>query len=68
MEDVRNEIAARRKEMRMTMSNALALMRWRDSRFSLGGFTSGDIAWLLIGALLAVLVIWGLSRRRRRWL
>ena len=54
--------------MRMTMSSALALMRWHDSRFSLGGFTSGDFVWLLIGAFLAVLVIWGLSRRRRRWL
>jgi hypothetical protein len=53
--------------MQLAMSNVLALMCWRDFRFLNGGFTGRDFAWLLIGALLAVVLIWALSRRRRRW-
>jgi hypothetical protein len=52
--------------MRIAMSNALALMRWHDSRF-LQDFSGRDLAWLLIGVLLAVVAIWAFSHRRRRW-
>ncbi|MGD0293640.1 MAG: hypothetical protein ABSB30_07275 [Terracidiphilus sp.] len=52
--------------MGIAMSNALALVRWHDSRF-LQDFSGRDFAWLLIGALLAVVVMWVISRRRRRW-
>jgi hypothetical protein len=48
------------------MSNALALMCWRDFRF-LQDFSGRDLAWLLIGASLALVVFWVISRRRRRW-
>jgi LPXTG-motif cell wall-anchored protein len=48
------------------MSNGLALMRWRDFRF-LQDFSNRDLAWLLIGVLLAVAAMWVISRRRRRW-
>jgi LPXTG-motif cell wall-anchored protein len=51
--------------MQIAISNALALMRWHGVRF-LQDFSSRDFAWLLIGALLAVAVIWLFSRRRRR--
>jgi len=61
-----NETGARRQEMRIAMSNALALMRWHDFRF-LQDFSNRDLAWLLIGALLAGLAIWAFSHRRRRW-
>jgi hypothetical protein len=61
-----NETGARRKKMRIAMSNALALMRWHDFRF-LQDFSNRDLAWLLIGALLAVIAIWVFSHRRRRW-
>jgi len=61
-----NETSARREEMRIAMSNALALMRWHDSRF-LQDFSGRDLAWLLIGVLLAVVAIWAFSHRRRRW-
>lgn len=46
--------------------NVLTLMYWRAFRFydDLG---SRDFTWLLIGAALAVLVMWVISRRRRRW-
>ena len=60
-----NETGARRKEMRIAMSNAPALMRWHDFRF-LQDFSGRDFAWLLIGALLAGLAIWAFSHRRRR--
>jgi hypothetical protein len=53
--------------MGIAMSNALALMRWHDSRF-LQDFSSHDFAWLLIGVMLAVVVMWVISRRRRRWI
>jgi hypothetical protein len=52
--------------MQIAMSNALALMRWHDFRF-LQDFSSRDFAWLLIGALLALVVFWAISRQRRRW-
>jgi hypothetical protein len=52
--------------MKIAMSNTLALMYWRDFRF-LQDFNSRDFAWLLIGVLLAVVVMWVISRRRRRW-
>jgi hypothetical protein len=61
-----SETGARREEMRIAMSNALALMRWHDFRF-LQDFSGRDFAWLLIGALLAVIAIWVFSHRRRRW-
>ncbi len=64
---VGNETGMRREEMRMGMSNALAVMHWQGFRFLHGGFTGRDFAWLLIGVLVAVVVIWALSRRRRRW-
>jgi hypothetical protein len=49
------------------MCNALALVRWHDSRF-VQGFSGHDLAWLLIGVMLAVVVMWVISRRRRRWI
>jgi len=52
--------------MCIAMSNALALMHWHDFRF-LHDFSGRDLAWLLIGASLALLVFWVISRRRRRW-
>jgi uncharacterized membrane-anchored protein len=52
--------------MRIAMGNALALMCWHGYRF-LEDFSRRDFAWLMIGVVLAVVVIWGLSRRRRRW-
>jgi hypothetical protein len=55
-----------REEMWIAMSNALALVRWHDSRF-LQDFSGRDFAWLLIGVLLAVVVMWVISRRGRRW-
>jgi LPXTG-motif cell wall-anchored protein len=51
--------------MQIAMRNALALMRWHDFRF-FQDFSSRDFAWLLIGALLALLATWAYSRRRRR--
>jgi hypothetical protein len=57
---------ARGEEMQIAMSNALALMRWHDVRF-LQDFSNRDFAWLLIGAFLAVVVMWVISRRRRSW-
>jgi hypothetical protein len=61
-----NKTGVRREEMQIAMSNALALMRWRDSGF-LRDFSGRDFAWLLIGVLLAVVAIWAISHRRRRW-
>lgn len=55
-----------REEMGIAISNALALMCWLDFRF-LRDFSNRDLEWLLIGALLAVAVMWIISRRRRRW-
>jgi hypothetical protein len=55
-----------REEMGIAMSNALAMMRWHDSRF-LQDFSGRDFTWLLIGVLLAVVAMWVISRRRRRW-
>lgn len=60
-----NETGVRRHEMQTAMSNALALVRWHDFRF-LQDFSNRDLAWLLIGALLAGLAIWAFSHRRRR--
>jgi hypothetical protein len=53
--------------MGIAMSNALALMRWQNFRF-LQDFSSRDFVWLLIGAFLAVIVMWVFSRRKRRWI
>jgi len=53
--------------MSAAIFSAPALMRWDDLRF-LHHFHSRDLAWLLIGVLLAGVAIWLLSRRRRRWL
>ena len=52
--------------MQIAMSNALALMRLHNIRF-LQDFSNRDFAWLLIGAFLAVIVMWVFSRRRRNW-
>jgi len=44
-------------------------MRWRcwlDLRL-VQDFSSRDFEWLAIGALLAVVVMWAISRRRRSW-
>jgi hypothetical protein len=64
--EVSNETGAWREEMGIAMSNALAMMRWHEVRF-LQDFSNRDFAWLLIGALLAVAVMWIISQRRRRW-
>jgi hypothetical protein len=61
-----NETDVRRKEMWIAMSNALALVCWHYFRF-FNDFSSRDFVWLLIGVFLAVVVMWVLSRRRRRW-
>jgi hypothetical protein len=53
--------------MGIAMSNALALMRYHDVRF-LQDFDGHDFAWLLIGVMLAVVVMWVISRRGRRWI
>ena len=53
--------------MGIAMSNALAMIRWHEVRF-LQDFSNRDFAWLLIGVLLAVAVMWVISRRRRLWL
>jgi hypothetical protein len=55
-----------RKVMGIAMSNALALVRYHESRF-LQDFSGRDFAWLLIGVMLAVVVMWIISRRGRRW-
>ena len=52
--------------MGIAMSNALALMCWHTIRFW-QDFSSRDFIWLLIGAGLAVIVMWMISRRKRRW-
>jgi len=54
------------EEMGIAMSNALALVRVHDVRF-LQDFSNRDFAWLLIGVMLAVVVMWVISRRGRRW-
>jgi hypothetical protein len=53
--------------MQIAVCNALALMYWQSFRF-LQDFSSRDFTWLFIGALLTVVVMWGVRRRRRRWL
>lgn len=67
MREAGNEAKVRREEMGIGMNNALAVMYWRTFRFLHGDFTSRDIVWLLIGVLLAVVTMWVLSHRRRRW-
>jgi hypothetical protein len=61
-----NEAGVRRNEMLNAMTNALALMRWHDSGF-LENFNGHDFAWMLIGASLALVVFWVVTRQRRRW-
>jgi hypothetical protein len=63
---VGNETGARREEMQIAMCNALVLMRWQGFR-TLQDFNGRDFVWLLVGVLLTVVVMWALSRRRRRW-
>ena len=48
------------------LCNALALMHWHDFRSFNSSVTSEDLAWLLIGVVLTVIVFW-VIRRRRRW-
>ena len=52
--------------MQIAMCNALALMNEREFRF-LQNFSSRDLAWLVIGMLLAMGIMFVLSRQRRRW-
>lgn len=52
--------------MKIETSNTLALLGLRMIRF-IQDFSGRDFAWLLIGALMALLVFWVVSRRRRRW-
>jgi hypothetical protein len=63
---VGNETGARREEMQTAMCNALVMVRWQGFR-TLQDFNGRDFVWLLVGALLTVVVMWALSRRRRRW-
>lgn len=51
----------------MALINLPALMRLNESRL-LQEFNGRDLAWLLIGAALALVAFWAISRRRRRWL
>jgi hypothetical protein len=51
--------------MQIELNNALALMSWQGYRFY-QNFGSRDLIWLIIGVLLAVVAMWGYSRRRRR--
>jgi len=53
--------------MGMAMSNALALVRWHGFRSLTEGDTQDKFIWLIIGAALAVVVMWAVSRRRRRF-
>jgi hypothetical protein len=64
--DSADPTVTRRDKMQIAMSNALALMNWREFRF-LQNFSSRDLAWLVIGVLLAMGVMFLLSRQRRRW-
>lgn len=52
--------------MCIAMINVLALLHWSDFQF-LQDFSGRDLAWLLIGVLLALVAFWVISRRRRRW-
>jgi small-conductance mechanosensitive channel len=52
--------------MEIGLCNALALMLWRGFRSFNSSVTSEDLAWLLIGVVLTVIVYW-VIRRRRRW-
>jgi hypothetical protein len=45
----------------IAISNALALMSWRDFRFLHGDFMGIGSVWLLIGVLLAFVVISALA-------
>ena len=64
--DARNEIGVRREEMQIATNNSLALICWHDFRF-FQDFNSRDFVWLLIGALLALVAVAVIARRRRRW-
>ena len=52
--------------MHLVTSGALALVYWLGYPFY-ENFGSRDLTWLLIGVVLAVLVMFVYSRRRRRW-
>lgn len=52
--------------MQIATSNSLALICWHDFRF-FQDFNSSDFVWLLIGALLALVAVAVIARRRRRW-
>jgi hypothetical protein len=43
--------------MHIAMSNALALMSWRDLRLFLGDFADGGFVLLLIGFSLAIVAL-----------
>jgi hypothetical protein len=63
---MRIETSERRSKMQIAIANGLALMSWRELRF-LQDFSSRDFTWLLIGAMLALVAMWAISRQRRRW-
>jgi hypothetical protein len=52
--------------MNMAMSNALALVRWHGFRLLEDSDTQEKIVWLVIGLAVGMLVMWLISRRRRR--
>jgi hypothetical protein len=55
--------------MNMAMSNAMALVRWHGFRSLEEGDTQEKIVWAAIGMAVGMLVMWAISRRkRRRWL
>jgi LPXTG-motif cell wall-anchored protein len=60
-------IHARREEMVTSMSNAPALVNWQALRFLHEGNTLGNIEWMILGAAIALGILWVLRRRRRRW-
>jgi LPXTG-motif cell wall-anchored protein len=53
--------------MGIAICNALALAFWRGFESFNSSLTTNNILWMLIGAVIAVLVMWVISRRRRRW-
>lgn len=55
----------RREEM--AMSNALALANWQGLQFLHEGSTLGNLEWMILGAAIALGIMWVLKQRRRRW-
>jgi LPXTG-motif cell wall-anchored protein len=55
--------------MGTAMSNALALAlaNWQALRFLHEGTTLGNVEWMILGAAIALGILWVLRQRRRRW-